>query len=258
MPHKTSMKVITISNQKGGVGKTTTAVNLSTAIAAIGKKVLLIDLDPQGNATTSFGIANAHRQNNVYHIFSKGMDINFCLFSTDIPNLDIIPSTIDLAAVEPFFYKKNTLLKEQIAKLKTKYDYIFIDCSPSLNTMTINAMAAATSILIPMQCEFFAMEGLAHLLNTFNLVKNSINKNLYIHGIVLMMMERRKNLCIQIEDEVRKELGELVYKTVIPRNIKLAEAPSHGKPAIIYDTKCSGSISYIMLAKEFLIRDSIS
>ncbi len=252
-------KIIAISNQKGGVGKTTTTVNLATALAIIGNKILLIDLDPQGNASTSLGIKNPMRKKNIYQVMSEGFGINSCIALTEIPNLEIIPSIVDLAVIEKSpDQKRNSILKEQISKLENRYHYILIDCSPSLGTLTINALTAATSVLIPVQCEFLAMEGLAHLLNTLNLIKNTTNKRLYINGIILVMTERRKNLCIQVEEEIRREFSDLVYETTIPRNIKLAEAPSYGKPALLYDTKCSGSISYMMLTKEFLSRDKNS
>jgi chromosome partitioning protein len=252
------MKVIAISNQKGGVGKTTTAVNLSTAIAITGKKVLLIDLDPQGNASTSLNIKVGSRNQNIYRVMSENMDINLSKITTSVPGLDIIPSVVDLAVLEKNLYSQNRsnfVLKQKINKLKLKYDFIFLDCSPSLGALTLNALTAANSILIPVQCEFLAMEGLAHLLSTIRFMKNTTNKSLSIEGIVLMMTERRRNLCEQVEGEIRRQFGKLVYKTTIPRNIKLAEAPSHGMPAIMYNTKCSGSVSFLMLTKEFLFKN---
>jgi chromosome partitioning protein len=253
-------KIICVANQKGGVGKTTTAINLTTALAAVGKRVLLIDLDPQGNASTGLGVDNDQRTKTIYDVLISNFPIEAALIKTEIPKLDTIPSTIDLAAAEVELFEmeyKEAILKTKLYSLINKYDFIFIDCPPSLGLLTINALSAADSILIPLQCEFFALEGLAHLMNTITLIKKSSNPNLKIEGIILTMMDRRNNLSVSVENDVRETFKDLVYKTVIPRNIKLSESPSHGKPALIYDTKCVGSLAYIMLAKEVLDKNQI-
>ncbi|MDJ1257313.1 MAG: AAA family ATPase [Candidatus Midichloria sp.] len=253
MPFKS--KIIAIANQKGGVGKTTTAINLATAFSVIGKEVLLLDLDPQGNASTGVNISPESRKDNIYNLMREEIDINHTVVPTEIPSFDIIPSTIDLVAVEVELinkFGKEFILKRKIKELKKNYDLIFIDCGPSLGLLTINALASADSVLIPLQSEFFALEGLAHLLNTVALIKQSLNPSIVIEGILLTMSDRRNRLSQQVESELREKFGDLVYESVIPRNVKLSEAPSHGKPAVIYDTKCMGSISYIMLAQEIM------
>jgi chromosome partitioning protein len=253
--------IIAIANQKGGVGKTTTAVNIATAMAAVGKSTLLIDLDPQGNASTGVGIENDARSNNAYDLIVEQQEINKTICKTAIPHLDIIPATIDLAATEVELAKtqrKEFRLKNALNELKSSYEFIIIDCPPSLGILTVNALTAANAILIPLQCEFFALEGLAHLLNTINLIKKALNPGLCIEGILLTMVDRRSNLAVSVENDVRETFGDLVYKTVIPRNIKLSEAPSHGKPALVYDTKCVGSLAYIGVVKEMLKRHSTS
>ena len=248
-------RIIAIANQKGGVGKTTTAINLATAFSVIGKEVLLLDLDPQGNASTGLGITQESRRYNVYNLMREEININQIIIPIEIPNFDVIPSTIDLVAVEVELitkFGKEIILKRKLNELQKRYNLIFIDCGPSLGLLTINALTAANSVLIPLQAEFFALEGLAHLLNTIALIKKSLNPTLVIEGILLTMSDRRNRLSQQVESELREKFGELVYESVIPRNIKLSEAPSHGKPAVIYDTKCMGSISYIMLAQEII------
>ena len=251
-------EIISIVNQKGGVGKTTTASNLATVLAATNKKVLIIDNDPQGNTTTSFGFIKSEEENNLYDIFVGNAAINDVIKKTEISFLDIIPADMDLAALEVElieFEHSRHLLKEKISSIVSSYDYIIIDCPPSLGLLTINALVASSSVIIPLQCEFLALEGLKHLMHTFKLVKRSLNSCLSINGVLLTMYDRRNNLTSVIEDDVRSCLGRLVYKTVIPRNVKLSEAPSHGRPVLLYDVTCSGSLAYVEMAKEFLERE---
>jgi chromosome partitioning protein len=251
-------KIIAVVNQKGGVGKTTTAINLSTAFASIGKKVLLIDLDPQGNASTGMGILQNQRDVTIYDILVGDCQAVKAIKTTIIPNLDLIASTVDLSGAELELISRSNreyVLKDSLSSIGEGYDYVFIDCPPSLSILTINALVFASRVLIPLQCEFFALEGLTHLLQTISLVKKRLNSTLSIEGVLLTMYDRRYNLTAQVEEDVRSYLGDKVFKTIIPRNVKVSEAPSHGKPAIIYDFKCIGSIAYIELAKEILERD---
>ncbi|MCC8406276.1 MAG: AAA family ATPase [Rickettsia endosymbiont of Ecitomorpha arachnoides] len=251
------MKVIAIVNQKGGVAKTTTTVNLATAFAAVNKKILVIDLDPQGNSSTGFGISQQQRKNTIYQVLTNLIKLKDAIISTDIPNLEIITSNTNLSAAELDLTKlkdREYILMKLLEEIKILYDYIIIDCPPSLNLLTVNALVASDEVLIPMQCDFYSLEGLSHLLKTIEIVEKKLNPKIKIAGILFTMYDKRNRLTEQVEDDVRKCLGELVFKTVIPRNIKLSEAPSYGKPAIIYDYKCSGAIAYIELTKEILER----
>ncbi|WP_218460128.1 ParA family protein [Rickettsia sp. TH2014] len=251
------MKVIAIVNQKGGVAKTTTTVNLATAFAAVNKKILVIDLDPQGNSSTGFGISQQQRKNTIYQVLTNLIKLKDAIISTDIPNLEIITANTNLSAAELDLTKskdREYILMKLLEEIKILYDYVIIDCPPSLNLLTVNALVASDEVLIPMQCDFYSLEGLSHLLKTIEIVEKKLNPKIKIAGILFTMYDKRNRLTEQVEDDVRKCLGELVFKTVIPRNIKLSEAPSYGKPAIIYDYKCSGAIAYIELTKEILER----
>ncbi len=256
--HPKRAKVFSVVNQKGGVGKTTTVVNLATAFAAIKKKVLLVDIDPQGNASTGFGIAQSQRQKTIYEILIGECSIQEAIIPTRIPNLKIVTSTVDLSACEVELVnieKREFLLRRALKEVIHDYDYILIDCPPSLGMLTINSLTASDSILIPMQCEFFSLEGLSHLLTSLDLVKDNLNHNLVIGGIILTMHDRRNKLTEQVEIDVRNFLKDKVFKHSIPRNVRLSEAPSHGLPGIIYDPKCPGSVAYIKLAKEILEKE---
>ena len=248
-------KIISITNQKGGVGKTTTAINLATSLAAIKKKILIIDADPQGNASTGIGITYDNREPSLYKLITLGDYDEKSIKKTIVPGLDIIPSSSDLAATEielDDVSNREFVLRSIIEKIEN-YDFIIIDCPPALGLLTINAIVAAHSIIIPLQCEFFALEGLTSLINTIELIKDNYNKKIFIEGILLTMVDKRNSLSSLVENDVRSHLGEKVYKTTIPRNIRISEAPSHGKPVLIYDTQCSGSIAYIQLAKEVIL-----
>lgn len=250
-------KIIALSNQKGGVGKTTTAINLATAIAACNKKVLVIDFDPQGNATTGFGINKNTSHENIYTLITGRSSIENSILKTNVSGVDIIASTVDLSGAElelASVVAREYRLINELNKIKENYDYIFIDCPPSLGLLTINALTAASDILIPLQSEFFAMEGLAQLFRTIEIVKKSLNPNLNMMGVLLTMFDKRNNLSSAVESDVREFLGNKVFDVVIPRNVRVSEAPSHGKPVLVYDINCPGSMSYMKLAAEVLRR----
>ncbi|NDD49627.1 MAG: ParA family protein [Alphaproteobacteria bacterium] len=256
-------QIFALANQKGGVGKTTTTLNLGCAIAGAGESVLIIDLDPQGNASTGLGINKDDREFSSYDILTGEKDINQIKMETIVDNLHIVPSTLDLLGLEAVLAndnEKSYKLKRAIEKLnkdaEKKYSYILIDCPPSLNLITINALAAANGIIVPLQCEFYALEGLGQLLETVDHVRNTLNKDLLIHGVLLTMFDERNNLSGQVAKDVRDFMGDKVYKTVIPRNVRVSEAPSYGKPVMLYDHKCVGSQAYLNLAAEVLKKDN--
>jgi len=250
-------KIISIVNQKGGVGKTTTTINLGTALAAIDKKILLIDLDPQGNLSTGIGISKSQRNESIYNVIANNSSIKSAVKETKIPNLKIVPSNLNLSGIEFELATDNDRAKKLINKfnaLEDEYDFIFIDCPPSLGILTVNSLAASGSVLVPLQCEFYALEGLAQLLKTIEKVKENMNPTLHLEGIILTMFDSRNRLSEDVVNDAREHLGDKVFKTIIPRNVRLSEAPSHALPAIIYDQTCAGSLAYINLAKELINR----
>lgn len=257
--NKPKYRIITIANQKGGVGKTTTAINLATALAAIGERVLIVDLDPQGNASTGLGIDRKDRRLSTYDLLVGNNSIGEVAMPTVVPNLSIAASTMDLLGVEMEIGRENDrvfrMKKALMHEEANVYDYILIDCPPSFNLLTMNALAAAQSVLVPLQCEFFALEGLSQLLETVDQVRRTVNPSLDIQGIVLTMFDSRNNLAQQVVSDVREHLGSKVYQTLIPRNVRVSEAPSYGKPAILYDLKCAGSQAYLQLASEVIQRE---
>ena len=259
---QTRARVLAVSNQKGGVGKTTTAINLGTALAAIGEKVLIVDMDPQGNASTGLGVPRETRRVTIYDVIVDGRSVDDSAVPTTVPGLDIVPADADMSGVEIELSQADRrsvrlrdALRGQGAEGQTRYDYVLIDCPPSLNLLTLNAMAAADAVLVPLQCEFFALEGLTQLMKTIEMVRQSLNPTLEIQGLVLTMYDRRSTLSGQVAADVRSHFGDKVYDAVIPRNVRVAEAPSFGKPALIYDLKCAGSQAYLRLAREVVARE---
>ena len=272
---ETRPRILVLANQKGGVGKTTTAINLGTALAAVGERVLIVDLDPQGNASTGLGIGRSERKVSAYDVLIGAALIEDAVVPTKVPGLDIVPSTMDLLGAElelasvprrshrlrdalarmPRAGKPRNGSEKEAALTARPYTYLLIDCPPSLNLLTINAMTAADAILVPLQCEFFALEGLSQLLRTVERVRTSLNPRLEIQGVVLTMFDQRNKLSDQVASDVRQHLGDKVYRTVIPRNVRISEAPSYGKPALVYDHRCAGSKAYMKLASELIQRE---
>jgi chromosome partitioning protein len=257
-------RVLVVANQKGGVGKTTTAINLGTALAAVGEPTLVIDIDPQGNASTGLGIPRAERKLTTYDVLMGQATIADAVTPTRIPKLSLVPSTVDLSGAELEMIdmeRRNFRLKDAIASFcetsGQKFSYVLIDCPPSLTLLTVNAMVAADAVVVPLQCEFFALEGLSQLLKTIELVRVNLNPQLEIQGIVLTMFDKRNKLSDQVAADVRENMGEKVYRTVIPRNVRVSEAPSHGLPALVYDLRCPGSQAYIKLAGELIQRERL-
>jgi len=258
-------RIMAISNQKGGVGKTTTAINLGTGLAAIGRRVLVVDLDPQGNASTGLGIDRTSRAVSSYDVLMGDATVAEAAVETNIPGLSIIPSTIDLTGAELELvdmprraYRLREALEAAGAVTGNELDYVLIDSPPSLGLLTVNALVAAKSVVVPLQCEFFALEGLSMLMKTIERIRSGFNAGLEIQGVVLTMYDKRNNLSDQVAQDVRDYLGDKVYRTIIPRNVRVSEAPSHGKPALLYDHKCAGSIAYMQLASEMLRRERLA
>jgi chromosome partitioning protein len=255
------VRVLAIANQKGGVGKTTTAINLGTALAAVGEPVLIVDLDPQGNASTGLGIERRPSQHSTYHVLMGDAPLGSVILTSGIPRLDCAPATMDLLGAElelAQIERKTYRLHDAIGTLGfSKYSYIIVDCPPSLNLLTVNALCAADAVLVPLQCEFFALEGLSQLLKTVERIKSNLNSRLTVQGVVLTMFDRRNSLSEQVAQDVRGVLGDKVYETVIPRNVRVSEAPSYGKPVLLYDHACMGSQAYIRLASEIIRRERL-
>ena len=256
-----SHKVIAVANQKGGVGKTTTTINLSAALAEKGKKVLMIDLDPQGNASSGLGVNKDELEQSIYQLMIGTNSFDECVQKNVLENLDVLPANVNLAGVEIEtldMEDRNYILSKEIDKVKDQYDYILIDCPPSLNSLTINSMTTADSVLVPIQCEFYALEGLSQLIYTIDLVKDRLNPNLKMDGVVFTMYDARTNLSLQVVENVKDNLQQNIYKTIIPRNVRLAEAPSYGEPIYIYDKSCVGSEAYLALTEEYFKRNNVS
>ena len=250
-------RIIAIANQKGGVGKSTTAINLSSCLGEMGQKVLTIDMDPQGNTTSGMGVDKDEQENTVYELLLGETNIEDCILKLDFDGLSLIPSNVNLAGAEIELIgieEKEYILKNQVEKIKNNYDYIIVDCPPSLNMLTINAMTTANTVLVPIQCEYYALEGLSQLMHTIELVQERLNPELEMEGVVFTMYDARTNLSLQVVENVKNNLNQTIYKTIIPRNVRLAEAPSHGLPINYYDSKSSGAESYKLLAEEVIHR----
>ena len=248
-------RIIAIANQKGGVGKTTTAINLSASLASLGKKVLAIDMDPQGNMSSGLGVDKNEVEKTVYDLIIGNIGIEECIYEEVIENLDVLPSNIDLSAAEIELIgvdNKEYILRDEVNKVKEKYDFIIIDCPPALSMLTINAMTTSDSVLVPIQCEYYALEGLSQLIHTIELVQERLNPELEIEGVVFTMYDARTNLSLQVVEDVKDNLNQNIYKTIIPRNVRLAEAPSYGMPINLYDPKSKGTESYLLLAEEVI------
>jgi len=251
-------RIIAIANQKGGVGKTTTSINLAAALAEKGQRVLVVDTDPQGNTTSGFGLNKNLLEHTIYELLISDSEIEKCIQKDIVDGVDIIPSNVNLAAAEIELIdveKKEYILKNEIAKVRKKYDYVIIDCPPSLSMLTINAMTTADTVLVPIQCEYYALEGLSQLIHTVNLVRDRLNPDLEMEGVVFTMFDSRTNLSLQVVENVKEHIKENIYKTIIPRNIRLAEAPSYGLPINLYDSKSSGAEAYRLLADEVINRE---
>lgn len=250
-------RIIAIANQKGGVGKTTTAINLSASLASLGKKVLALDMDPQGNMTSGLSVDKNEVENSVYDLIIGNVGIDECICKEVLENLDVLPSNIDLSAAEIELIgvdNKEFIIKKEVDKIRDNYDFVIIDCPPALSMLTINAMTTADSVLVPIQCEYYALEGLSQLIHTIELVQERLNPSLEIEGVVFTMYDARTNLSLQVVENVKDNLDQNIYKTIIPRNIRLAEAPSYGMPINLYDAKSTGAESYMMLAEEVIHR----
>ncbi len=257
-PNPVRSRILAVANQKGGVGKTTTTINLATALAACGKRVLVIDLDPQGNASTGLGIRAERRSHNIYNVIVGDWPLDAAVLESRVPGMFVAPSDVDLSGAELELIdlpNRERRLRHALERSARRYDFVLIDCPPALGLLTLNALVAADAVLVPLQAEFYALEGLSHLIRTIKRIKRVLNPALEIQGIVLTMYDRRNNLCDQVAQDVRAHMGDVVYDTIIPRNVRVSEAPSHGKPVLIYDMNCAGSQAYIRLAREVLRRE---